>query len=145
MVNDRSDIQRAALFFGVVLLFVGIGGFIPGITTDYDRLTIFDDAGAKLLGLFGVNILENVAHLLLAVAGLALASSWAGAKDFLVWGGLIYVALWMYGLIIELDTGANFLGLNMAANWLHFLLGVVMVALAYLLTRRGAREPLATT
>ncbi len=136
--------QKAALFFGVVFLLVGIAGFVPGITTDYDRLTTFDDAGGTLLGVFGVNILENAVHLLFGVAGLLLASSWAGAKDFFVWGGLIYVALWIYGLIIDLDTGANVLGLNAATNWLHFLGGVAMVAVAYLLSRRGEREPVAT-
>ena len=142
---DRTDVQKAAMLFGIIFLIVGVAGFIPGITTDYDRLTVFDDVGAKLLGIFGVNIIENIAHLLYGIAGLALARTWSGAKNYFIWGGLIYVALWLYGLIIDLESAANFMGLNTAANWLHLVLGVAMVAAGYLLSRRVAREGGAAT
>jgi hypothetical protein len=144
MMADRTDIQKAAMLFGIVFLVVGIAGFIPGITTDYDELTTFDDEGAKVLGLFGVNILENIAHLAYGVAGLALASSWAGSRIFFIGGGLIYLVLWIYGLVIDKSSSANFLGLNNAGDWLHFVLGVTMVAIGFLLGRRVAREGLAT-
>jgi uncharacterized protein DUF4383 len=36
LLRERSDIQRAALLFGVVFLLVTLVGFIPGITTNYD-------------------------------------------------------------------------------------------------------------
>ena len=134
--RERTDVQRAAFVFGIVLLAVGILGFIPGITSDYDRLTTFDDVGAKLLGIFGTNILENIVHLLYGVAGLAAAASWAASKNYFIWGGVIYLVVWLYGLLIDLDSSANFLGVNAAANWLHFLLGVVMIAAGYLLSRR---------
>jgi hypothetical protein len=131
----KSDIQRAAMLFGVVFLAVGVLGFIPGITTDYDRLTTFDDVGAKLLGIFGINILENLAHLLYGVVGILAASSWVFSRAYFVWGGVVYLALWLYGLVIDERSSANFLGVNMAAHWLHFVLGLVMVALGFLLTR----------
>jgi hypothetical protein len=134
--RERSDIQRAALLFGIIFLAVGVLGFIPGITTDYDNLTVFDGVGAKLLGIFGVNILENVVHLLYGVAGLAAASSWAMSKNYFIWGGAIYVALWLYGLVIDETSSANFIGVNMAAHWLHLALGVTMIAVGYLLSRR---------
>ncbi len=137
---DRTDVQKAAMLFGIIFLVVGILGFIPGITSDYDQLTTFDDQGAKLLGIFGVNILENIAHLLFGIAGLALASTWAGAKNYFIWGGLIYVALWLYGLIIEEESSANFLGLNNPSNWLHLVLGLAMIAAGYLLSRRVVRD-----
>ena len=144
--TDRTDIQKAAMLFGIIFLLVGIAGFIPGITQDYDQLTTFDDEGAKLLGIFGVNIIENIAHLLFGIAGLALASSWAGAKNYFVFGGAIYLALWLYGLIIpENDSAANFMGLNDPAHWLHFVLGVVMLAVGFLLSRRVAREGVPAT
>ena len=144
--TDRTDIQKAALAFGIVFLIVGIAGFIPGITTNYDELTTFNDEGAKIFGIFGTNILENIAHLAFGVAGLALARSWAGSKNYFIWGGAIYLALWLYGLIIpESDSAANFMGLNDAAHWLHFALGVAMVAIGYLLSRRVTREAGAAT
>jgi hypothetical protein len=142
---DRTDVQKAAALFGIIFLIVGVAGFIPGITTDYDRLTVFDDQGAKLLGIFGTNIIENIAHLLFGIAGVALARTWSGAKNYFIWGGLIYVALWLYGLIIEENSAANFMGLNNAANWLHLALGIAMLAAGYLLSRRVVREGGATT
>ncbi len=146
--GDKTDIQRAAMLFGIIFLAVGILGFIPGITTDYDRLTTFDGVGAKLLGIFGVNILENIVHLLFGVAGLAAASSWAASKNYFIWGGVIYLALWLYGLLggsVE-DSSANILGLNSASDWLHFVLGVTMVAIGFLLGRRVvASDRTATT
>ncbi len=144
--TERTDIQRAAMLFGIVFLVVGVLGFIPGITTDYDNLTVFDDEGAKLLGIFGVNILENIAHLLFGVLGVLAARSWALSKNYFIGVGVAYLALWVYGLIIpEHDSEANFLGLNNAAHWLHFVLGVTMVAIGYLLSRRVTAERAVTT
>ncbi|MBD0289870.1 MAG: DUF4383 domain-containing protein [Thermoleophilia bacterium] len=134
--RERTDIQRAAMLFGIVFALVTILGFIPGITTDYDRLTTFDDVGAKVLGLFGVNVLENIVHGLYAVAGFAAAASWAASKNYFIWGGVVYIAIWIYGLVIDLQSSANFIGVNTAANWLHFLLGVAMIAIGFLLSRR---------
>lgn len=136
MGRDRTDIQKAAMLFGVIFLLVGALGFIPGITSDFDRLTTFDDVGAKLLGIFGVNILENAVHLLYGVVGLVAASSWAASKNYFIWGGVVYVGLWLYGLVIDEQSAANFIGVNMAAHWLHLALGVTMIAVGFLLSRR---------
>jgi hypothetical protein len=141
-LRERTDIQRAALLFGVVFLLVTLVGFIPGITTDYDDLTRFDGEGAKIFGIFGTNILENIVHLLYGVAGLAAASSWAASKTYFIWGGAIYLVVWLYGLLggSDEDSSANFLGLNSAADWLHFVLGVTMIAVGFLLSRRVVED-----
>ena len=145
-VGDRTDIQRAAMLFGIIFLLVGVLGFIPGITSDYGRLDVFDDVGAKLLGIFGVNILENIVHLLVGVLGVAAARSWAASKNYFIWVGVVYLALWLYGLIIdEHESAANFFGMNDASHWLHFVLGVTMVAIGYLLSRRVVADRTATT
>ena len=134
----RTPIQLAALVVGAVFLLVGILGFIPGITTDYDMLTFAGHhSGAKLLGIFEVSILHNIVHLLFGIAGLILARTAATAKAFLVvGGGLIYLVLWLYGLLIDMDSAANFVPVNTADNWLHFALGAAMIALGLLLGRR---------
>jgi Domain of unknown function (DUF4383) len=134
--RERTDIQRAALLFGAVFLLVTILGFIPGITTNYDQLTNFDGVGAEIFGIFGVNILENIVHLLYAIAGFAAAASFLASRNYFIWGGAVYLVVWIYGLVIDLDSSANFLGVNQAANWLHFLLGVVMLGAGFLLGRR---------
>ena len=56
---------------------------------------------------------------------------------------MIYLVLWIYGLIIDHDSAANFVPVNSADNWLHFVLGVGMIALGLILGRAtvpGARR-----
>jgi hypothetical protein len=67
-VHERSRAQWASLIVGIAFLAVGILGFIPGITTDYDSLGFVDQHGAKLLGIFEVNALHNIVHLAFGVA-----------------------------------------------------------------------------
>jgi hypothetical protein len=86
-----------------------------------------------------VSILHNIVHLLFGVAGLALARSWDGARAYLLGGGAIYLVLWVYGLVVDHDSSANFVPLNDADNWLHLLLGLGMVALGLLLGMRDRR------
>ncbi|MFE6225877.1 DUF4383 domain-containing protein [Streptomyces sp. NPDC057854] len=135
----RTPVQLAALVVGVVFLLVGVLGFIPGITTDYDSLKFAEHhSEAKLLGVFQVSVLHNIVHLLFGVAGIAMARAATTARTYLIGGGLIYLVLWIYGLLIDHDSSANFVPVNTADNWLHFILGVGMIALGVLLGRRRA-------
>ena len=130
----RSPLRLAAAVVGVVFLLVGILGFVPGITTDYDMLSwAGHHSGAKLLGVFAVSALHNVVHLLFGVAGLALSRTAATARAYLIGGGVIYAVLWLYGLIVDETSAANFVPLNTADNWLHLVLAVGMIALGLLL------------
>jgi hypothetical protein len=134
-----SPVRRAAQAVGIVFLVVGVLGFIPGITSNYDTMQFAGhDSQAKLLGLFQVSVLHNIVHLLFGVAGLALSRTASGARTFLVGGGAIYLVLWLYGLVVDHRSGANFIPVNGADNWLHLLLGLGMIALGVALTRRPA-------
>ena len=77
-------------------------------------------------------------HLAFGVAGLALSRTRNGARAFLIGGGIIYLVLWLYGLVINLQQPVNFVPVNMADNWLHLALGVGMLALGVLLGRTTA-------
>ncbi|WP_049573923.1 DUF4383 domain-containing protein [Nonomuraea sp. SBT364] len=133
----RTPVQVAALVVGLVFLLVGVLGFIPGVTTGYDSMQFAGHhSDAMLLGVFEVSILHNIVHLLFGVAGVLLARTWSGARNFLIGGGVIYLLLWIYGLLVPHDSQANFVPLNAADNWLHLILGVGMIALGFLLTRR---------
>ena len=131
-----TQLQKAAAAVGAVFLLVGILGFVPGITSNYGSMTFAGhESGAKLLGIFEVSILHNLVHVLFGVAGLAMARTWSGARSFLIGGGAIYLVLWLYGLLIDLSSAANFVPVNDADNWLHLVLGLAMVALGLLLAR----------
>jgi 4-hydroxybenzoate polyprenyltransferase len=134
----RSPIRTAALAVAAVFLLVGVLGFIPGITTDYDTMTFAGHhSDAKLLGVFEVSVLHNIVHLLFGVAGFALARTVSGARAYLIGGGVVYFVLWIYGLIVDQNTDANFVPFNDADNWLHLLLAIGMVGLGVLLGRRA--------
>jgi len=122
---------------GAVFLAVGILGFIPGITTNYDTMEFAGhDSQAKLFGLFQVSVLHNVVHLVFGILGLTLGRAPGTAKAFLVGGGAVYLLFWIYGLIVDKNHTANFVPFNRADDWLHFLLGVGMIALGLLTARR---------
>lgn len=137
--RTSSTLQKVAQAVGAVFLLVGILGFVPGITTGYDTMTFAGhESQAMLLGIFQVSILHNLVHLLFGVAGLAMGRSWSGARNFLIGGGVVYLVLWLYGMVTGDATGANFVPVNPADDWLHLVLGIGMVALGVLLGRHPA-------
>lgn len=134
--DGRAPVRRAATGVGVIFLVIGVLGFVPGVTSNFDGLSFAGhQSDARLLGVFQVSVLHNVVHLLFGVAGLAMSRTVTGARTFLVGGGAFYLVLWLYGLVVDQRSAANFVPVNGADNWLHLLLGVGMIALG-LLTRR---------
>jgi hypothetical protein len=91
--------------------FVGILGFIPGATADYDGMTFAGHESTAML---------------------------AGATSFLIGGGVVYLVLWIYGLVIDHDSAANFVPLNGADDWLHLILAIGMIGLGVVLRRASA-------
>ena len=135
-VAVRRPVQLAALTVGAVFLLVGVLGFIPGGTTNFENLTFAGhQSDAMLLGVFQVSVLHNIVHLLFGVAGLAMWRTVAGARNYLIYGGVIYAVLWLYGLVIDQSSAANFVPVNTADNWLHLVLAVGMIALGFLVGR----------
>ena len=135
--TGRTHAQTAAAVVGAVFLVVGIAGFIPGITTHDGQMELLGHrSGAQLLGIFDVSVLHNIVHLLFGVAGLALARRHDSARSYLIGGGVVYLVLWVYGLVVGRESAANFVPVNSADNWLHLVLGLGMVALGVVLGKR---------
>ncbi|MEE2522145.1 DUF4383 domain-containing protein [Pseudarthrobacter sp. J75] len=137
--SGSTRLQTAARVVGAVFLLVGILGFIPGITSNYPALGMAGhESEALLLGVFQVSVLHNIVHLLFGVAGMLMARTPGQARNYLLYGGLIYLVLWLYGLIVGHDSPANFVPVNDADNWLHLVLGIGMIALGVVLS--GKRD-----
>jgi hypothetical protein len=137
--NERyaaTPIQKTALVVGIVFLLVGIAGFIPGVTHSVEHL---HGAGAgseaQLLGIFQVSVFHNLFHLAFAVGGIATAARARAARLYLIIGGLIYLVVWLYGLIAVGNDQLNIIPVNHADNWLHLGLAVGMVLLGIFITR----------
>jgi Domain of unknown function (DUF4383) len=128
-------IRKATLLFGGVFIVVGILGFIPGVTTDYGDLSFAgEDSKSELLGIFQVSILLNFVHILFGLVGLWAARTNESSRLFMFGGGIIYLALFLLGIV----GGADWIPANTADHWLHLGLGVVMVGIGYVYGRESA-------
>src|SRR5687768_2517421 len=115
-------VKRVALVFGIVFLLIGILGLVQAGGREMGA----DPAPHVLLGLFPVNLLHNIVHLLFGIWGIAAARSYAGAKSYAQIAGVIYIVLAVLGFIAPTTFGFIPIGGN--AIWLHAVLGL---ALAY--------------
>ena len=73
-MGNRAVVQTVALIFGVIYFLVGMLGFIGPLIGTSSFITITQDKHA-LLGLADINLLHNLVHLAIGLAGLAAASS----------------------------------------------------------------------
>jgi hypothetical protein len=139
--RTTEPVRVAAGVVGATFLLVGIAGFIPGITTNFDEIAGAGTASqAELFGIFRVSVAHNIVHLAFGLLGLVAAKTVPAARLFLIGCGLLYLGITLYGALIDLTSDANFLPFDDADNWLHLVLGVGMVALGLLLRSRDG-EP----
>lgn len=116
----RSVNQTVSLVFGVVYLLVGVLGFFV------DSNGFAATHGGKLLGIFMVNPLHNVAHLLIGAVLVAASKALTSARAANTTIGAAYLLLGVLGLFI-LDSAANILALNAADNVLHLASAVLLL------------------
>lgn len=130
---SSSPNRLVATVFGAVYLLVGLLGF--AVTGGVGFLAT---EGGLLLGIFAVNPLHNVAHLLigaaLLVAGLANVRA---AKTVNTVVGAAYLLLGVAGFFL-VGTAANILALNVPDHFLHLGSAVVLLAIG-VGADRGAR------
>ena len=129
----RTVNQTVALAFGVVYLLVGLVGFL----VDYGDFAGQD--GGKLLGLFEVNGLHNVAHLaiglVLALSSRALGSA-RGANTAV---GAAYLLLGVVGPFVH-DEEVNVLALNGADDVLHLASAALLLLVGLTADRDRVRR-----
>ena len=117
--------QKVGIAFGAVYLLVGLIGFAVTSGVGFAAKD-----GDLLLGVFEINPLHNIAHLLIGAlllyAGLR---SEAAARGMNLFVGIAYGALGVVGFFIE-DSDANILALNQADHWLHLGSALVLILVA---------------
>lgn len=112
-------VRTVALVLGVVFLLIGILGFVPGVTT----------GEGYLLGIFAVNALHNVVHLVVGVLGIA-AYYWERyARLYCQVLGVVYLVIGVLGFIPGITAGGDMLlgiiHVNLADNLLHLVVGAI--------------------
>ena len=125
-----TTLQKLAGVFGVIFIIVAVLGFItPG-----GRVMAMDPTTGMVLGVFPMNLLHNIVHLLFGVWGLVASRSWSGSKTFFTVGGIIYVVLTCVGFLSP--TGFGLVPLGGADIWLHAVLAIAMLGIG--LTAKAA-------
>jgi hypothetical protein len=128
--NGRTVPEILALAFGAVYLLVGIVGFF---VTGFDNFA-GNSQHEMLIGLFMINPLHNIAHILVGVLGLALGRTLAGARTYGWTLAVLYAVLFVYGLI-AVGKSWDFLNVNAGDNVLHILTAAVGLVIALLPVR----------
>jgi hypothetical protein len=119
--------RHFALVYGIVFLVVGIAGFVPAFTVPHQHPDVAVNAWMGLLfGLFAVNVLHNLVHILFGVWGLAASGSESAARVFARSTAIIYAALVVLGLIgaFNLHTVFGLVPLYGHDLWLHAVLAL---------------------
>ena len=124
---SRSPNRLVATIFGAVYLVVALLGFIVA----GGGVGFVDTTGPLLLGIFEINHLHNVAHLLigaaLLIAGLSSVSAAKGANSVV---GIVYLLLGIVGFFL-VGTDANILALNTPDHFLHLVTAIVLLGAAF--------------
>ena len=117
-----SPNRLIATIFGAVYVLVGLLGF--AVTGSVGFIAT---EGGLLLGIFEVNPLHNIAHLLIGAALLiAGLSNVAAAKATNSTVGAVYLLLGIVGFFIA-STSLNILALNTADHFLHLASAIVLL------------------
>jgi hypothetical protein len=118
--------QKVAQLFGIVFVLVGVLGFVPvamiGGTMGMEP--------SMLLGIFPVNLLHNVVHILFGVWGIMAAKSVDGATLYCKVGGVIYLVLGAVGFTTIIP--GNLVPLGGADVHLHLVLGAVLAYFGFM-------------
>ncbi|MCU1440563.1 MAG: hypothetical protein JWP85_1560 [Rhodoglobus sp.] len=119
----KSPNRLIGVVFGAAYVLIGALGFLVTAGVGFTATE-----GGLLFGIFEVNILHNVAHLVIGAALLLGGlSSVSAAKTFNSVAGAAYLVLGLAGLFL-VGTALNILALNVPDNVLHFASAAVLLA-----------------
>lgn len=118
-------VKRVAMVIGILFLLVGI----LGLVSTGGMSMAADPAPAMILGLFPVNLLHNILHLVFGVWGLVAARSFAGAKMYAQTVGVIYLVLACLAFVSPTTFGLIPIGGN--DIWLHAVIGLVLAGAGF--------------
>ena len=120
-MSNIADVQKTyAMVIGAVLVLVGILGFVPGV------------GQPLLLGIFGVNMAQNLLHLVGGALMLWFGSKGSG-KTANMYLGIISVVVAVLGFVpVAKGLLASIFNINMNITYLHLAIAVVTLGVAYL-------------
>ena len=122
------NVRTFAIVFGVIYLAVGLLGFFPPLLgappPDAPQLAV-DSFYGYLLGLFPINLLHNLVHILIGIWGIVAYKSFPAARGYARGLAIIYGVLTIMGLIPGLNTMFGLAPLFGHDIWLHAATAII--------------------
>lgn len=113
-----------ALILGIAYLLIGVLGLIPGLVTPMDHGTM-DAMEGNLLGIFPVNIIHTIVHLATGLLGILAYRTYDASRTYAKVIGVLFLVLFVMGLIPGLNTMFGLAPLMGADVWLHLVTGLL--------------------
>lgn len=133
-----------SLLLGVVYLLIGIIGFIPGLytTPPVDAPHVDVTAGyGYLFGIFPVNVLLNIVHILIGLAGVAAGARFSWARTYCALSFLVFGLLSLMGFMPTVNTAGGYAPLFSGDTWLHAATAVAAALFAFVVPESTNVEP----
>ena len=135
------------LVLGIIFLLIGIAGFIPGLlhTPEPAADVEVKQSFGRLMGLFPVNALHNVVHIIFGIWGIAAYRSYTGARGYSKAVAIIYAVLAVMGIIPGLNTTFGLIPLYGHDIWLHAVIAIAAAYFGFVATDREVGHSTTTT
>jgi hypothetical protein len=128
-----------ALGVGFAFVLAGVAGFMPLFTPhpphDAPHLVVSNSYGL-LLGLFPINIVHNLFHFSMGVAGIVAFRSYPSSLQFSRFLGVTLAVLTMMGMIPALHTGFGIMPLYGHDIWLHGIESAIGIYLGFIAVQK---------
>lgn len=130
-----------ALIVGIIFLLIGLAGFVPGLLAPImgSAPPLEVDSGyGYLLGLFPINVLHNIVHLLVGVLGVVSYRTYDTARLYARGLTIVYTVLAIMGLIPVLNTTFGLIPLFGHNIWLHALTALIAAYFGFVTNEQPA-------
>ncbi|OQW48879.1 MAG: hypothetical protein A4S09_12995 [Proteobacteria bacterium SG_bin7] len=116
------NLRKFTSIMGWIFLLIGVLGFIPGLLTPPhvgDPSLAATDSYGRFLGLFPVNSIHNMVHLVFGLWGVTASKDLLASRKFCKANCVIYGVLAVMGLIPGLNTLFRLMPIHSHDIWLH--------------------------
>jgi hypothetical protein len=136
-----------SLVLGIIFLLIGIAGFVPGLlhTPEPAADVEVTQSFGRLMGLFPVNALHNLVHIIFGIWGIAAYRSYTGARGYSKAVAIIYAVLAVMGIIPGLNTTFGLIPLYGHDIWLHAVIAIAAAYFGFVATDREVGHSTTTT
>lgn len=139
MMKGMKPTQKFALIVGIFFFLCGVMGFIPAfvkaptVTPDMAGLGYTSGYG-YLLGLFPINVLHNVVHLVVGLLGIFASIALDSSRLYSGLLGIFYGVLTLMGLFPATQSTLGLIPIFGNDVWLHAVTAAIAVYFGFIAT-----------